>query len=336
MSARVLLLFTFLLAATGFGAGYWIATKQSKPLLAPTTDSPQQTRRVTTLLAGPDRHDPARFAAKMAAARSLPDPRQRSDSLRAVLQEWSQVDPITAYEAWSQSPGDHPPATGAGVILALQRALGFDAALETILTTGDLTAQSQALHLLASQVEDLDQPEHAVEKLRLSLPGALREDTLATALRSWTEAAEFETVAAWMDSHCESFSTGELAAFERAVSAKLVVTRPETATAWLLERATEESLPGHLQHIVDRWARFAPNAAGQWLGSLPPGPQNDLAVDRFARLVSQADPASAAHWAAAIEEEALRNAALASVLDAWKRLDPDRAAQFESSLITRD
>jgi hypothetical protein len=171
-----------------------------------------------------------------------------------------------------------------------------------------------------------------MEMLLNALHASEQKMVLPPTVHVWRSSASFDQVVKWIDDRASRFDVETMGHLERAAASNLIASDPERATGWLMERATEETLSFHLQEIAQRWASTAPNAAGEWLGKLPEGPQNDYAFSVFAQIVLKDDPESAAHWAASITEDKLREQTLGNVLRKWKLTNPGAAESFSSSL----
>ncbi|MFN0126709.1 MAG: hypothetical protein ACKV19_08495 [Verrucomicrobiales bacterium] len=96
---------------------------------------------------------------------------------------------------------------------------------------------------------------------------------------------------------------------------------PGAILDWLAELESPEDFAGSVGHMVRQWAYQDFNAAGEWLGKQEPGPARDRAIHDFAQTVSPIDASAAAIWAAQIENEELRSAALSQTLSQWQTTD---------------
>jgi hypothetical protein len=268
------------------------------------------------------------FSVRLGGIRGMRDVDLRTAALRDLFLEWIRVSPEDAFAAWAEIP-EGPDATGLEEpVRALRSRLGFGPALALVLELGEPGLRESCLQVLASRIHELEDPESGVRSL-LELPqGDLRKSLLPLSICSWNQRAGFDEIAGWIDANQAEFDLAEMAGLERAATVRLIGSHPEEAARWLLGRADENSLPGHLEHIASIWARSTPNAAAAWLAELPPGPGNDLALAAFSSIVVGDDPHSAALWAATIRDGKLRSEALSAALAAWAKLDPEAAAAF--------
>lgn len=85
-----------------------------------------------------------------------------------------------------------------------------------------------------------------------------------------------------------------------------------------------------LRDTAMAYARQDPQAASEWITTLPPTTAKDTAISGLVDyLITQSadpDPEAAAHWAAASIDEAGRGRRLERVAEAWFKLNPDGAA----------
>ncbi len=100
---------------------------------------------------------------------------------------------------------------------------------------------------------------------------------------------------------------------------------PEKGAEFLLEDATEETLPQRYQTIISAWANRDPNAAGEWLNAQPASPAQDGARSSFAMQVARRDPESAMEWAKTVSDESRRFSAVHNVYLQWRKKDADAA-----------
>jgi len=152
-----------------------------------------------------------------------------------------------------------------------------------------------------------------------------RGSAIQQVANKWAEYEEPDVVLAWVEEG--EVEPNIFHGVEQGIAVTKLLDDPENAAEWLMGRATEESYPDHLTHIVTQWAMRAPNAAGRWLREQELDARADHAVAGFANLVVRDDPESAFEWAKTITSEARRNSTLDEVLRVWERIDPAAAAR---------
>jgi hypothetical protein len=86
------------------------------------------------------------------------------------------------------------------------------------------------------------------------------------------------------------------------------------------------------QEIVAKWSRKDPDAAIQWVQSLPVGQAKDLAAQGISQGMSLKDPQTAMAMASGIGDTGIRNQAEQYVVAVWSTEDPDAAIQWMQSL----
>ncbi len=163
---------------------------------------------------------------------------------------------------------------------------------------------------LPAMVEALDEPENAGIKdqiIALMLGGALAEGGV--------EAAKQHAAAA-------NLSPENLSLFFQTHGHRA---SPNAMLEWIFEiQSTEEQLYS-VPHIVGRWANKDFNAAGKWLGDMPPSRIKDAAIGTYAQTVMRVDPTAAMAWTEQIQNTEIRQSQIHSNARYWKRRDPDAA-----------
>ena len=165
----------------------------------------------------------------------------------------------------------------------------------------------------------------------------LRVFGLRRIVAEWAETQSLDSMGEWLDLR-EAASSEERIALERAAAGPHIRRDPEASAKWLIERATPQSLPGHLESVVSGWAGNHPAACAEWLSGLERGPETDLAVASFAKTISRDDHESSFLWAQEIGDDALRYDTARTVLKVWERTEPGAARQFlnESELQSEE
>ncbi|MBN8460145.1 MAG: hypothetical protein J0M04_20145 [Verrucomicrobia bacterium] len=110
------------------------------------------------------------------------------------------------------------------------------------------------------------------------------------------------------------------------VGMPLMHTQPAKAAAFMIEMADPKDLGSTYTDIASNWVDRDAKAAGEWLNTLPQGPDLDRASRAYAIKAADQDPAVAMAWAASIGNEFLRAESLLVVYQTWKTEDPAGAA----------
>jgi hypothetical protein len=110
------------------------------------------------------------------------------------------------------------------------------------------------------------------------------------------------------------------------VGMPLMLTQPAKAAALMIDMADPKDLGSTYTDIAGSWVDRDAKAAGEWLGTLPKGPDLDRASRSYAIKAADQDPAGALEWAASIGNESLRAESLLVVYQTWKKEDPAAAS----------
>jgi hypothetical protein len=78
--------------------------------------------------------------------------------------------------------------------------------------------------------------------------------------------------------------------------------------------------------VARNWLNQDPQAATQWINTLPPGASRDNAVEQIISTVGQNDPASTLAWALSIGDPSARNAQVVQLATQWSGQNPAAAA----------
>jgi hypothetical protein len=252
-----------------------------------------------------------------------------------LFREWANEDSAQALAAALQTPE----AAGMGVLYPIFSLLvkreGFESAMARLEAAEDGSMKQEGYRYLAQEVFQTPNPQSCMELLLERSPKEAVGAALGAGVQSWRMVASLEEVWTWVESKKDQIDAAAIPDLERAVAAGTIDKNPEKGAAWLLERATDGSRPGHLRTIAERWARNAPNAAGKWLKALPQGPQNDEALEAFVMAVFRDDPESAAHWAVTISDEGKRRSSLDRALSIWRGVDATAAEAFAAKAQNR-
>jgi hypothetical protein len=106
------------------------------------------------------------------------------------------------------------------------------------------------------------------------------------------------------------------------VGMPLMHTQPAKAAAFMIDMADPKDLGSTYTDIASNWVDRDAKAAGEWLGTLPKGPDLDRASRAYAIKAADQDPAGAMEWATSLGNESLRAESLLVVYQNWKKEDP--------------
>lgn len=107
----------------------------------------------------------------------------------------------------------------------------------------------------------------------------------------------------------------------RWVGLPLMKSDPSKAAAFMIEMADPDDLGTTYTEIASTWVDQDAKAAGDWLNTLPKGPDLDRASRAYAIKAAGQDPAGALEWAASIGNESLRAESLLVVYQTWRKED---------------
>jgi len=93
---------------------------------------------------------------------------------------------------------------------------------------------------------------------------------------------------------------------------------------------SSESEHQMIRGLVERWAGSNLDEAGSWLDTLPSSSLRDSAVAGFIGKVAKANPQVALEWAATISDENTAGEQRTSILESWRKKDPDSARAWQS------
>ena len=110
------------------------------------------------------------------------------------------------------------------------------------------------------------------------------------------------------------------------VGMPLMHTQPAKAAAFMIDMADPKDLGSTYTDIASTWVDRDAKATGEWLSTLPKGPDLDRASRAYAIKAANQDPAGAMERAASLGNESLRAESLMVVYQTWKKADPAAAA----------
>ena len=100
------------------------------------------------------------------------------------------------------------------------------------------------------------------------------------------------------------------------------------ATDDLAQIEADEKSASLFGRVANEWTEKDFKATATWIGTIPAGKCRDQAVWAYASKVSRLDPAAAADWAATGSTEEMRAGMIGSILDQWKKRDPNAAGRW--------
>jgi hypothetical protein len=119
---------------------------------------------------------------------------------------------------------------------------------------------------------------------------------------------------------------GEHKEVAKWVGMPLLLTQPAKAAALMIDMADPKDLGSTYTDIAATWVDRDAKGAGEWLNTLPKGPDLDRASRAYSIKAANQDPAGAMEWAASLGNECLRAESLIVVYQTWKKEDPAAAA----------
>ncbi len=103
---------------------------------------------------------------------------------------------------------------------------------------------------------------------------------------------------------------------------------PESLVSWMTEVLPPRHQLKTVPSLVRRWALRDFNAAGEWLGGMPPSTVKDESIQSFALAVAALDSRAAVVWAGEIQDEDMRRRAVERAISQWKIKDAEAADEW--------
>lgn len=100
---------------------------------------------------------------------------------------------------------------------------------------------------------------------------------------------------------------------------------PENAAAWVAQFPEGRLRDTALDNLIRLWADQDFTKVGTWLNGAALGASQDMAIGTFVSKISPSFPETAAHWAEAIEDDAIRVREIERVGEAWMLSDAKSA-----------
>lgn len=223
----------------------------------------------------------------LAWATTLPNDRGRSGAMNSILREWAANDPAAAAQHLVTQPEFKERSSDLTRVLGLWSQSDADAAHAFVQT---LPAGSQRDAALAGVIENISdqQPDKALQLYR-----TIEDPVVAAKL-----APRF---------------IGDL-----------IKTDPETALQ-IASHLPPESQPDAYRNLIRNWAVDQPQAAGEWIHTVPPGKARDTAIKAYVSVLDGMDPALATHWANSLTEPTERFGTTFKAFHRWIEKDKEAA-----------
>lgn len=129
----------------------------------------------------------------------------------------------------------------------------------------------------------------------------------------------------WVSSHfgeVRAVGAARLVALSRAES------DPDAAFQWLSSLPSSEEKTEAVGFVFAYWLKSAPAKAEAWLEGAGPSPSLDPALRAMAVSLGSRNPAKGIDWARRIQDPGTRDRALVRVGSAWYRKDPEAARRW--------
>ena len=221
------------------------------------------------------------------------------------LSEWAKRDPRAALEAWTALP--EPKLANASSI------------------------PYSAECLARSASSNPEMREIALEMLIEQPVSDSRTNAIAGALATWAIDSPLEEIEAWLREQPLAGAAKNTAAVQAAIAA--AQGGNAEAADWVREliyenQESEVDRANHLDTFVEEWARDHPEAAAEWLTTLPPGRDTDWAIRGLLRQLEYIDPAATFQWTRQVSSSDRRAGWAREYWNNWRRDAPVAAEAF--------
>jgi hypothetical protein len=232
--------------------------------------------------------------AALAWAQALPvdNAQVRSSALSSVLYTWTINDPVSAAAYVQTLTTDASFGDLANMVLNSWGRSDPQAALAWVESLPPGSAQTQAMETALAQLANVA-PQAALDAAG-QLTGDAKGNAQANIFDTWSAGQPAEAAAALANTNGTFFNGATL----------------NTVTAT----------------VARNWLNQDPQAATQWINTLPPGAPRDNAVEQIISTVGQSDPASVYNWALSIGDPSARNAQVVKLATKWSSQNPTAAA----------
>ncbi|MEM7411801.1 MAG: hypothetical protein AAF430_16340 [Myxococcota bacterium] len=142
----------------------------------------------------------------------------------------------------------------------------------------------------------------------------------------WTATADPEQASAWFEARPDE---DYWMIVPTAVGEQWTEVDPESAIAWVM-RVTKPGQRGRfaVARLIKRFAGTHPDRAERFLDGQKAQPRIQEAIPEIIVGLQDVDPPQALGWAQQLEDEALRDEALTTVLKRWATSEPESAASW--------
>ncbi len=248
----------------------------------------------------------------------------RPGVFEGVLTAWAGNDPESALAWFQKSRGSAPPPLRESLLATIFRGLGTRDLNGAVVQLGWVRTENergQALRGLLDAVRTDEDRQSVLRSADTIEDEEARRQLRRAVVEQWAQ-ADASAAAAFVES---AEPEHERSALMDSLGLAWLQTEPEEAADWWVEQA-----PGSqtLIKIMNVWAHNDPNAAGEWLGRLPAGPESDPARMTFARQIAEIDPESALQWAETISDAGMREPTIDHVFGEWHARDAAAAHNF--------
>jgi hypothetical protein len=252
----------------------------------------------------------------------------------SVIRRWAFYDASAALEAWRElryaeafeDRYDRQRSDFHGLHDIFLR-LGSQDLNRAIAETRTLLPEQQAAAWRAiSELAAGDERREQLLGAILALPaGEVRSEALARAVDTWRRSGHETEALQWLDSATIDRAEKSKVEMQIAMSGFFDGNR-ESAANWLVDRAqTQKERSDRLRQMVMNWAHDDPVACGNWLIKQGLDESASAAMSIYARNVSSQHPADALAWARSIQNETVRQRALAEVETRIRHYHPNQA-----------
>lgn len=248
----------------------------------------------------------------------------RTGVFEGVLTAWAGNDPESALAWFQKSRGSAPPPLRESLLATIFRGLGtrdLSAATAQLGWVRTENERGQALRGLLEAVRADEQRAVVLQSAESLADEDARRQVRRAVVEQWVQ-QDAAAAAAFVE---KSEPAHERTRLMDSLGLAWLQTEPAQAADWWI---AHEPGPQTLIKIMNVWAHNDPNAAGEWLGRQPAGPDSDAARTTFARQVSELDPESALRWAETISDETLRESTIDHVYGDWRSRDAAAAHTF--------
>lgn len=221
----------------------------------------------------------------------------RNSQMRAIIQGYTQTDPVAAFLYVNALAGESPAELR-------QKNLLLREVIEIQIQNGGLSEARTAVEMLAE--------------------GPTKDSLLRELIDEWAS-FDPENAAAYV----ASLGPDAPASLKTALIGEWAENDPVAAAAWL--NALPEGDPAYANstaEIIREWTRYDLNAPAEWLNSLPDSPELDRAIASYTYRAAQEDPANAMSWAESISNDRMRMGLMERVAATWKTEDPESFGSY--------